>query len=464
MRLFSIYWRTLLSSTSVAWMIMPCHAQPRALSVREALSLVQTQQPQLQAARERAAAAGYNTNLARNTLVPDLTAGYQAGYATFNNVTGMSYPGLFMPISGPPVASNTYDLVPGTALTALLKWSPLTFGQRAAAIDKAAAQYKLANAEYNDAVFRQQYAVLSTYLDLVYLKRLLASLQANADRTRGELQQSLALAKEGLRPGIDTIQFQAALAQSEIDLLGVQRTFIVQTVELSRLLASPGAPEDIVLSDTLFAISTPAFSDTTLSITGNPQYGWYKAKKDVSFASLKEIQRSWRPHLDVWANVYGRGSGILANGTINKAEGWRLSHDNYGAGFQLSFPILQFSRTTLLKKQYRSFLAADEAQLAQVSLDLGKQMETAHRNYQQSRLIAERIPTVTCAQQLAYQGLQLSYDNGLIDYTRLEQARYHLLQAEIAQAGAYIQAWRSLLDMAVVAGRLSLFTDQVSQP
>jgi outer membrane protein TolC len=464
MRLSSIYWRTLLSSTGVAWMIMPCCAQPKALSVREALSLVQTQQPQLQASKERAAAAGYNTNLARNTLVPDLTVGYQAGYATFNNITGMSYPGLFLPISGPPVASNTYDLVPGTALTAMLKWSPLTFGQREAAIDKAAAQYKLANAEYNDAVFRQQYAVLNTYLDLVYLNKLLASLRVNTDRTRNELQQSLTLAKEGLRPGIDTIQFQAALAQSEIDLLGTQRTFEAQAVELSRLLASTGAPEDLTLTDTLFAISTPQFSDTALSVTDNPRYRWYKAKKDVSFSSLREVQRSWRPHLDVWANVYGRGSGILANGTVSKSDGWRLTHDNYGAGFQLSFPILQFSQTNLQKKQYRSFLAADEAQLAQVSLDLSKQMETAHRNYQQNRLIAERIPTVTHAQQLAYQGLQLSYDNGLIDYTRLEQARYNLLQAEIAQAGAYIQAWRSLLDMAVVAGRLSLFTDQVSQP
>jgi len=52
---------------------LPGHTQPRPLSIREALSLVQTQQPQLQAYKERTTAAGFNSSLARNTLVPDLT-------------------------------------------------------------------------------------------------------------------------------------------------------------------------------------------------------------------------------------------------------------------------------------------------------------------------------------------------------------------------------------------------------
>jgi outer membrane protein len=463
-RLCIIYLKILLP---VIGMILitppPGYAQPKPLSIKEALSLVQTQQPQLQAYKERTTAAGYNTSLARNTLVPDLTVGYQAGYATYNNITGMSYPGLIMPISGPAVASNINDPVPGTALTALLKWSPLTFGQRQAAIDKAAAQYKLANSEYNDAVFRGQYAVLNVYLDLVYLKTLLNSLQANTDRIRAELQQSLVLATEGLRPGIDTIQFQAALAQSEIDFLTTRRAYLSQTVELSRLTALPGQSEDITLTDTLVAVKAPRVFDTALALSDNPLYRLYQAKYDVTFAMLREIKRSWRPRLDLWANVYGRGSGVAANGTVNKSEGWSLSHDNYGAGFQLSFPILQFSQVNLLSKQYRSYLKADQAQLAQVSLDLSKQIATARSNYLQDRLIADHTPTVTQAQRFAYQGLQLSYASGLIDYTRLEQAQFALLKAEVAQAGAYIQVWRSLLGMAIVTGHLSLFTEQVSQ-
>lgn len=443
---------------------MCAHAQPKALSIREALSLVQTRLPRLQAYKERATAAGYNANLARNTLMPDLTVGYQADYATYNNITGMSYPGLLMPISGPPSASSINDPVPGTALAALVKWTPWTFGQRQAAVDKAAAQYKLASSEYNDALFRGQYAVLQIYLDIVYLKKLLTSLQANTNRIRSALQQSLVLAKEGLRPGIDTVQFQAALAQSEIDFLSTQRTYLGQMVELSRLTSLPDQPENIILTDTLLSFRFPATSDTTLLFAGNPQYLYYKAKLDLSSAALKEIQRSWRPHLDLWANAYSRGSGVAAGGTVDKSNGWQLDHNNYGLGFQLSFPILQFTQVNLSKKQYRSFVMADKAQLDQVSLDLSKQAETVSTNLRQDKLIAEHTPAVTQAQRFAYKGLQLSYQNGLIDYVRLEQGQYDLLKAEIAQARAYVQVWRSLLDMAVITGQLNLFTEQASQP
>jgi hypothetical protein len=95
-------------------------AQQHHLSIKEVLSLVEAQQPELKGYKEQTAAAGYAVKVAQNTLMPEVTAGYQAGYATYNNITGMSYPGLILPISGPPSAGNTYDPVPGTALTALL--------------------------------------------------------------------------------------------------------------------------------------------------------------------------------------------------------------------------------------------------------------------------------------------------------------------------------------------------------
>ena len=60
-----------------------------------------------------------------------------------------------------------------------------------------------------------------------------------------------------------------------------------------------------------------------------------------------------------------------------------------------------------------------------------------------------------------YQGLQLSYASGLIDYTRLAEAQYQLLKAEINDANMRLQLWRSLLAVAVAKGNLNLFTDQL---
>jgi outer membrane protein len=459
-----LFHRTLIRLSGLILYIVithPVEGQKTVVSIKNVLTLVQTGQPQLRAYREQSAAAGYNVNLARNTLVPDLTAGYQAGYATDNNITGMSYPGLLLPISGPVSARNSYDLVPGTALTAYLQWTPLTFGQRDAAVEKAAAQFKLAGSNYDNALFQQRYAGIITYLDVVYLQKLLASQQANIDRTRISLQQSLVLTKEGLRPGLDSVQFQSLLAQAVMERLNTQRLYQSQVLELCRLTGLPGTPDDLVFSDTLMAAQLPVAPDTSGPYTQNPAYQYHQAQVAVSAAGLKEIERAWRPKLDLWANAYSRGSGIEADGTIDKADGWSLSRNNYGAGLQLSFPVLSFSKVNIRKKQYRSLLRADQDQLAQVSVNLQRQVQTAESNYGQNLLIAGQAPVQSKAARLSYEGLRLSYQSGLVDFTRLTQGQYQLLNAEMMEANAYLQVWRSLLDIGVSKGNLDLFTNQL---
>lgn len=418
-------------------------------------------QPQLQGYRQQSAAVRYNIDLAKNSLVPDLTAGYQAGYATDNNITGMSYPGLIMPVSGPVSAHNSYELASGTALAAYLQWRPLTFGQREAAVEKATAQFKLAGSYYDNALFQQQYAAILTYLDIVYLQKLQASQQANIDRTRTGLQQSLVLTKEGLRPGLDTVQFQSLLAQAEMERLGTQRLYRSQVVELCRLTGLPGSPDDLVLSDTLIAAQLPIVPDTSGLYTHHPRYQYQQAQVALSTANLKQAERSWRPTLDVWANAYSRGSSITADGAVDKGNGWSLSRSNYGAGVQLSFPILAFSKVNIQKKQFRTLVLAEEAQLSQVAVDLQRQIETAGYNYRQNVLIATEAPIQSKASRLSYEGLRLSYQSGLVDFTRLTQGQYQLLNAEMMEAGACLQVWRSLLDIGVAKGNLNLFMEQL---
>ena len=456
----NVYHKKILICGCFATLSLSGIAQQRTIRIKELLSLVQSQ-PQVKASEQQSRAAEYNVRMARNSLMPELTAGYQAGYATYNNITGMSYPGLLLPISGPPSTGNTYDPVPGTALTALVKWNPLTFGQRQAAVEKATAQYKLAGSYYNEALFRQQYLAIYTYLDAVYLQKLLLSYQANIERTQAGLQQSLILAQQGLRPGIDTTQFQSVLAQARMDLLTAQRQYYAQVTELTRLADLPGKPDDILLADTSLISQFPSGADTSTNVTAHPSFQYYQTKKEVSEAALKEAGRAWRPKLDLWANAYARGSGVDASGNINKADGWSLSRKNYGAGIQLSFPILQFSQVNLQKKQYRLLLKSDEAQLDQVTLNLQKQQETAQFNYDQNLLIARQALIQSQAARYAFDGLKLSYESGLVDFTRLMQGQYELLKAETGEAGAFLQAWHALLELAAANGNLHVFTDKL---
>lgn len=456
----NVYHKQALMYGCLIMLSLPVIAQQRTIHIKELLSLVQSQ-PQVKAYERQSQAAQYNVNLAKNSLMPELTAGYQAGYATYNNIIGVSYPGLISPMTGPPSTGNVYDPVPGTAVAALLKWNPFTFGQRQAAVEKAAAQYKLAGTYYNDALFRQQFLAITSYLNAVYLHKLLQSYEANIERTKVGLQQSLVYAQQGLRPGIDTTQFQSVLAQAQTDMMTIQRQYYAEISELARMANLPEKPDGIVLSDTLLINQLPVDADTSAVFASHPSLQYYQTKKEVREAALKEIQRAWRPKLDLWANAFARGSGVQADGSINKTDGWSLSRRNYGAGVQISFPILQFSQVTLQKKQYKLLLKSDEAQLDQVKLNLQKQKEVAQFNYDQNLSIARQSLIQTHAARFAFDGLKLSYESGLIDFTRLIQGQYDLLKAEAGEANAFLQVWHSLLELAAANGNLNVFTDKL---
>lgn len=435
-------------------------AQDVTLSIKNALQKIESNLPVLESYRQQANAAQQNISLAKNTSVPDLTAGYQVNMATYNNITGMSYPGFLLPISGPPSLTNNMNFVPGSAAGALIKWNPFTFGRRPAAIEKAEAQFKQANAAYNEQLFQYQYAAVNSYLLALYYRQVISSVEASIQRSKVELEQSLVLTRNGLKAGIDTTQFQSVIAQSEVDLLQSQRTYSQVMTELRWFTGMEAPTEKIILSDTFFVPPTDPLQDTT-AVSLHPFYQSLQAQKNTTTAALKEVEKSWVPQLDFWGNLYARGSGVDPSGAVHKWDGLGFSRTNAGIGLQLSFPVLQYSKVNIQKKQYRSLLKADDAKLSQARLDIGKQTETALMQYRQDVKIAEKTPVLLKTASDVYQGLKLSYETGLIDYARLSQAQYELFKAEINDATARLQLWRSLLGVAIAKGDLHVFTDQL---
>jgi outer membrane protein TolC len=71
------------------------------------------------------------------------------------------------------------------------------------------------------------------------------------------------------------------------------------------------------------------------------------------------------------------------------------------------------------------------------------------------------MPIIVKAAREVYNGLQLSYQSGLIDYARLSQAQFELLKAEYNQANANLQVARSFLAIAIAKGNLTIFLDQL---
>jgi outer membrane protein len=122
---------------------------------------------------------------------------------------------------------------------------------------------------------------------------------------------------------------------------------------------------------------------------------------------------------------------------------------------------LQYSKVKIKKQQSQSLLQADEARLSQARLDIRKQIETALMQYQQDVKIANKSPELLRSATAVYEGLRLSYEAGLVDFTRLTNSQYELQKAEINDANIRLQLWRSLLAIAVAKGNLNLFTEQL---
>lgn len=435
-------------------------SQPIPLSIKDMLQQVEKSLPQLEVSRQQAAAAKEEISLSRSSLVPELNAGYQLNIATYNNITGMSYPGFMLPISGPPSANNNLNFVPGSAAGALLKWNPFTFGQRNAAIEKAMASFKQTNASYNEQLFRYQYRALDTYIEAVYIQQVIKTLKAAVERNKAGLEQSLVLAVTGLKQGIDTTQFQASIAQGEIDVLQAEKTYLLNINNLAALTGIKTAAENIILTDTVFQPAAVPFADSS-GIKRNPYYENLHAQQQVTEARLNEIKKSWMPKMDIWGNAYSRGSGIHADGTVDKPDGFGFSRTNLGAGLQLSFPVLQYTKVAIQKKQYQFLLRAGEAKLQQSELDITTQTASALEQYQKDIAIAAKAPVLLKAATDVFEGLKLSYENGLIDYTRLAQAQYDLVKAEMNEAGSQLQLQRSLLAIAIAKGDLDIFLVQL---
>lgn len=439
------------------------YAQTRTLTVRDLLSLVERQRPDLKALQERSNAAGYERELVRNTMVPDLNVGYQAGYATYNNLTGMTYPGLMPPVSGPVAPLSSQQMVVGSALAAGFLWTPLTFGQRNAAAERAAAVYRQTASEYENTLFKERYAAIRSYLEVIYLGQALQVQAANIERVRADLTQSRVLTMNGLRPGLDTAQFRSQLAQSMMDHLETRRSYTTSVLQLCRLAGIEADAGDLQFPDSTLAGVVPIHPDTLTDLHEHPMMKLQEDNVNSQYSILQELKKSWLPKLEIWGTAYSRGSGVHPDGTVHPTSGFQLQRGDYGAGAQLSFPILRSSRIGIQKKQATARVNEEKDRLSRISAELRMEARTAEAEFRERLLIAELAPERTEAAKLSYEGLRLSYESGLTDFTSLARGQQDLLQAQLAESSARLGAWKALLDIAVARGRLAIFTDQLTK-
>ncbi len=439
----------------IAEMMQPLHAQS---SLHKLLQQAEANYPLLKSKAISIDAAKKNVEVSNSSIIPSLDASYQLDYATYNNITGMSYPQFLTPISGPPSASNNFSGVFGSATSLLLNWQPVTFGQREAQVAYSQAGVNYAVSDAQNEILQHKVRVANAYLDAITTAELINIFKENLSRCEINFSTTKTLVDAGIKPGVDTTLFAAEISKARVDLLNSKKNSEQSIIALSGLLASA---ESITVSDSSYFNKLP-LNYTLADTVKHPLLALYNSSIGLDKAKENEISKTTRPTLGVWGTTYARGSGVQSDGSVKTLDGLGLQRINYGVGLQLSVPLLQSTKIKPQLQLQGLRVKADEEKLNDITLQLSKQLQTADITLNYALAIVKESPLLVQSSRYAYTTMLSRYSAGLANYADVVQAQYNLLKAQTDYKINYMAVWKALLYKATVSGDLNLFLNQVN--
>ena len=450
-----------------------------------ALQLAEHNYPLLKARRLEADASAQNVSVAKYSRMPTIDASYQANLSTANNLTGQLYPYGILPMTGPPSAGNNYSPATGSAAAVLLNWQAVTFGQRNAQIEVSVQEATVSASAWRQELFNQKINVISVYLDLLLALDRAAIQEHNIARVQESLRQSRELAESGIRPGVDTALFLSELSKAKIDGLNARKQLETEQWLLAQLIVTDALPVPV---DTVFLgrlpVEVPGMSfgspgsmaglpgsdvDAGNSTGGNNSFANHPlvmaAQSEFAVSRSKEelLKKSYLPKLSVWGTAFARGSGFEMDGSVKTWDGMGLSRYNYGAGLQLSFPIMKYGEVRRQVKAQGLLSQAAQERVQDTRNVLTTQERITNAAFVSSLAVAAESRQQLKSGEYAYQAMQIRYNTGLVSFSDLIQTQYNLLKAELDLRTAYWDAWKGLLLQAAVKGDENIFMQEIAK-
>jgi outer membrane protein TolC len=427
--------------------------------MRDAILLSEQRYPLLKAREYEANAATEDVNVAKYSRLPTIDATYQAGIATANNLTGLFNPNGILPITGPPSTSNNYSAATGSAASILLNWQALTFGQRNAQINVSIAEANSKNLEWKQDLFNHKINVIGAYLDVLLSIDIVHIQEQNIKRVEVNLKESRTLVISNIKAGVDTALFLSELSKAKVDLLNAQRQLQTQQWLLAQLIVIDALP---VPKDTNFLnILPPLVIENDTSFSNHPLIQYSQSQFDLSKSKELALKKSFLPKLNIWGTGFARGSGFQADQSIKTWDGLAFSRYNYGAGLQLSFPIMKYGEVKRQLQEQGLLSKASEERIQENKEVLTTQERVANTTFNSTIAIANETQTQLRSAQYAFKAMQIRYNTGLVNFSDLIQTQYNLLTAELDVKKAYWDSWKALLLEAAVNGNENIFLDAI---
>ena len=418
--------------------------------------------PTIHVSQEELNASIAGIRQARSAYLPRADALLQGNRATRNNVFGTLLPQSTIPsISGPVIGSNNGGSVWGSAAGVLVSWQPFDFGLRHANVQAARAAKDRADAALLNDQLEVGAAAADAFLTHIAAKETVRAASAAVENWNILLKTIHALAAVQLRPGADESRIEAELAMARTQLVYARQAEQDSRTTLLKFFPSPPANLNLA-SEQLLDQLPPSGEEPGFNSTNHPLIQEQKAVVAASAAQLHALERTWVPQFTLEGAASARGTGAGTDG--QRLPSWNgLAPDvqNYAAGFNVTFSILDFASIHAKESAQSAIVRAEQARQQLIDRNLNETFEQARTAFSAAREIASNTPIELKSAQMAFDQAKARYQAGLTPIDDLAQAQRLLVQAEVDDSIARLGVWRALLELDAARGNLQPFLQAV---
>jgi outer membrane protein TolC len=433
----------------------------RAVTIRQAVDIALRNYPAIAQKIYRLRAAKANVTLAKMQYLPNLNVDIQESAVTpntvasvvMNNVSGFDT----VPVDAGPSVSHRTMKPDGNNLQGLnFNWLLVDQGLRHANDNFAYADARTARTDVSLTKLDVALATADAFLDAVSRKQAIISTTSELQHMEAADLRAKTLVGQGLKAGVETADWDYKVAEIRIALIEAERDARLALVDLAEKMGI--ATQDIeVISTPLIASPTnlPPFAATDLTshplaLLKTAEIGRWQAKQVV-------LDKAYRPHLWLNASAWGKGSNNSANSFKSYAGGTLPQVFNYMVGLTYSFPILEYFPLKAQKEQAHANELAARADFDLAMQVLEKKDSRARILLAESKKIAEQTPILVEAARVREINVEKRYSVGLANMVALADAEKALAVAQVKNAQAQVEVWRSVLHLAYVQGDLTPF-------
>jgi outer membrane protein len=455
----------------LAVVFLPClstaqttKSPPKVLTLEDALDYSLQHYPAVRASLEQASAARAGITLARAQYLPLLSGVYQNSRATQNQVPGIWLPTAITPTVEGPIGGPSGQSYWGSQAAMLFSWEPFDFGLRSATVGGARSTVDRSTADLAVTRLQVATAVGNYFLTALAAHQAVVAAQANVDRWQVFNQSVHTLVDNALRPGADASRADARLALAKTQFYQAQQEEQAALATLAALMGAAGS--EIRLNAGKLLDLPPVGSLPSLAPAANPLAQDQMAAVRQVQAQEKVLNHTDYPRIFLQGEGFGRGSEVPNNGSIiGNWNGLALGRGNWVAGLTISFPnIFDFKALSAEKQIAKANERSQQALYDKTIQDLTGQVQTALAQLKSAQLVAQQTPVELAAARTSETQSRARYDASLATLVEVADAEGLLAQAEMDDAVARLNVWRSLFGLAYAQGDLQPFLDLVRTP